>query len=210
MVCVIGDIAGRYKTLMALIDKMPEGEVVSVGDMVDRGPRSKEVVEYFMNNGRAILGNHEHMMIDHLRNEGRDNAYYGDGVWFWNGGMATMESYGHSIPNNIVSWLETLPLYLEIEGHLVSHSFVPRGMTLEEACDLGDIVSDYNIIWSREEPERIEGYKSHIAGHNSQFGLRTWSDDQGDYAHCLDASREKVLTGIHLPSMKIYQQPYID
>ena len=46
---------------------MPEGETISVGDMIDRGPNSKEVVEYFMDptiNSSAIFGNHEHLMVD--------------------------------------------------------------------------------------------------------------------------------------------------
>ena len=65
MVNIISDIAGNYKTLMALLEKMPQDEeIISVGDMVDRGPRSKEVIEFFMNNenATAIMGNHEHMM----------------------------------------------------------------------------------------------------------------------------------------------------
>lgn len=183
-----------------------------MGDMIDRGPQSKEVVEWFMKNGRAILGNHEHMMLDHIKNKGSADAYYGPGIWIWNGGQATIDSYGgvSEVPINVVEWMKGLPLYLEVDGHLISHSFVPPGMTLEEACDLGDAPSNNDILWCRRPPERVAGYKTQIVGHNSQFGLQTWSDDEGIYSYCLDDSSKRKLTGIHLPTMKIYQQDYID
>ena len=64
---IIGDIAGRFDELMLLLAKMPEADkVILVGDMVDRGPKSKEVIEWAMNNPNviAIKGNHEDMMVD--------------------------------------------------------------------------------------------------------------------------------------------------
>src|SRR5271165_2882948 len=88
---IIGDIAGQYDTLLALLAKMPKDATpVSVGDMVDRGPKSKQVLEFFKNNGLAILGNHDHMMIDACK---YDMKYYNNGAWFWNGGQRTVESF---------------------------------------------------------------------------------------------------------------------
>jgi serine/threonine protein phosphatase 1 len=213
---IISDIAGEYDTFMALLKKMPDDEVISVGDMVDRGPKSKEVIEFFMKNGKAILGNHEHMMIDHLR----DTGYYDRDIWFYNGGRKTLESFDPSqvfydkeaVPTKVLLWLERLPLYLEVDGCLVSHSFVARGMTLAESVKLGNSIWDVGeskIIWNRDPPIRREEYKLQIAGHNSQTGLRFFEDDKGKYALCIDDSRKKKLTGIHLPSFEIYQQDYI-
>jgi hypothetical protein len=65
---IIGDIAGNYKTLMALLKKMPDDEVVSVGDMIDRSSGSADVIRWFMKHGKAIYGNHEDMMLDFARN----------------------------------------------------------------------------------------------------------------------------------------------
>ncbi len=48
-----------------------------------------------------------------------------------------------------------------------------------------------------------------IAGHNSNFGLREWKFKNGKMALCIDTSASRKLTGIHLPSMKIYQQEYL-
>lgn len=212
---VIGDIAGNFKTLMALLDKMPEGTPLSVGDMVDRGPHSKEVVEFFMNSGEALFGNHEHLMVDHLRG----NSFYGHGTWFFNGGGATYYgSFKENVPENVINWIEKLPLYkkikLEDKRFFISHSFMSPEHDLKEAMNFGPNSNSHkvngSIIWNRSEPERKDKYGYQICGHNSQFGHRRWSDEEGEFAMCLDSSSEKMLTGIHLPTMEVFQQPYID
>lgn len=212
MINVIGDIAGNFKTLMALLKKMPEGKTISVGDMVDRGPSSKEVIEYFMttDGAEALLGNHEHMMIDNYR----ATDQYDPVIWAMNGGISTMESYGNKIPNDVIIWLEGLPVSKEVEiGNdlfLISHGFVHPIKTLEEASITSELATDLSIVWNRSKPQRIDKYKSQIAGHNSHMGLRTFSDEKGPFAMCIDTSRDKILTGISLPSLTIYQQEYID
>lgn len=210
MANVIGDIAGNFKTLMALLEKMPDDEVISVGDMVDRGPRSKEVLKWFMENGRAIMGNHEHMMLDHMT----DGGFYERGLWLYNGGTATLESFGYVpfLPEDMMKWVRRLPYYLEVDGFLVSHSFIHPEHDLKSACKLGLTAHDNPncIFWSRRAPVRREGYVRQIAGHNSQWGLKRFSDEEGEYAICIDSCRANVMTGIHLPSMEIYQQEFID
>src|SRR3990167_4499879 len=110
MVNIVGDIAGRYDQLLALLKKMPDDEVISIGDMIDRGPKSKEVIEWFMKNGKAILGNHEHMMLDFYRNEN----YYEHDVWQQNGGSVTLTSFDPAerhrafevVPIKVLSWVK--------------------------------------------------------------------------------------------------------
>lgn len=217
MANIIGDIAGNYKTLLALLSKCPYDEPISVGDMVDRGPRSKDVLNFFMNNGRAILGNHEHMMIDYLNNGG----YYDRGTWFYNGGRNTILSYtpdedkppSLAVPKDVLTWLEGLPLYLEVDGCLISHSFIAPHLTLDESCKFGRSiyeVDETRIIWNREPPVRRAEWKIQICGHNSQFGLREFNDDDGLFALCLDDCRKKVLTAYNTHTGMIYQQEYID
>lgn len=214
--CVIADVAGQYDTLMALIKKMPPGEYISLGDMVDRGPKSKEVVEFFMKNGKAILGNHEHMMIDSYREHG----YYEWNTWERNGGSKTVESYAgphgctkEHIPKEVIEWMEKLPKYMVINDILLSHSFLRPSANLENACKLGrsanSLECDESIIWNRRQPVRQLNYKLQICGHNSQWGLREFADKKGRFAICLDDSGSKKLTGIHIPSLEIFQQDYL-
>ena len=83
---LIGDIQGNYRTLLALLKQMPDDDPVSVGDMIDRGPRSMEVLEFFRNHGKALLGNHEHMMLDYFC----DSGNYMPGLWCLNSEDATL------------------------------------------------------------------------------------------------------------------------
>ena len=84
---IIGDIAGNYLTFLALIKKMPDDPIVSVGDMIDRGPRSKEVLEWFMRHGSALLGNHEHLMLSAYRSRQADQ------VFSWIGTSVVVKSF---------------------------------------------------------------------------------------------------------------------
>lgn len=43
---IIGDIHGEYDTLIKLIEKLPfNAEIIFVGDLIDRGAKSREVIE---------------------------------------------------------------------------------------------------------------------------------------------------------------------
>jgi len=218
---IIGDIAGQYKTFLALLKKMPDNKVLSVGDMIDRGPDSFKVLQWFKDNGIALMGNHEHMMLDAI-DEGN---FYQRGIWLHNGAYSTIESFGvkslYELKGHpLVEWVRTLPLYKKLGGALVSHSFLHPDQTLKEGCNLGlgfthrfDMQCDMSILWNRSYPWRKDRNGKpmiQIAGHNSQFGFQEFDDDQGRFALCIDSSRDKVLTGVHWPSMNIYQLEYID
>ena len=63
---IIGDVHGCYKTLLALIKKLPKDiRICFVGDLIDRGENSKNVVEFIKsNNYDCILGNHKQMFAE--------------------------------------------------------------------------------------------------------------------------------------------------
>ena len=94
---IIGDVHGEYKTLMALLKKMPDYQPLFLGDMIDRGPDSKKVLDFAMKHGKAVLGNHEHMMIDAYRKGG----YYQNSLWvLW----VEVRDLQPNRPENRVSW----------------------------------------------------------------------------------------------------------
>ena len=217
--CVIGDIAGRFDELQLLLDKMPEGYILAVGDLCDRGPKSREVIEFFIDlesqdKGDSIFGNHEHLMLDHFCHL---NIYQPNN-WIYNGGGKTLESFNHRVPEEVVDWISRRPLYkkiqLEDQEVVISHSFVHPDLNLEEAVKIAKKVIPWNhpdfdrsIIWNREYPIRRDYLQ--IVGHNSQMKLRQFNDDKGLYAINLDDSANKKLTGLHLPSMEVFQQEYL-
>ncbi len=93
---VIGDIHGCAKALRTLIETIapqPDDELVFLGDYVDRGPDSRDVVDQVIELQQqcrvvALRGNHEIMLMG-VAIGGLD-----DSVWLANGGKATVSSYG--------------------------------------------------------------------------------------------------------------------
>ena len=59
MIAVIGDIHGCYLTLVELYEqilkKYPDIKVYSVGDLVDRGNKSFEVMEFIIENNKVYV-----------------------------------------------------------------------------------------------------------------------------------------------------------
>ena len=124
---VIGDIHGCYNTLMALIDKLPHQNLCFVGDLVDRGPDSKKVVDFVMSNEyKCVLGNHEYMMIQE-----ESNPYF-QKMWLMNGGQKTTKSF-NSDYKYAVDWFKTLPIYIEYNDFVITHSTAFRYWDIRES-----------------------------------------------------------------------------
>ena len=99
----IGDIHGCYEELMLLIKKLPldpkSDKVIFLGDYIDRGPDSQQVVAQMIKWKKEyphwvfLSGNHEDIFRDWMTNNAEK---YGLNNWFGNGGRTTYESYsGH-------------------------------------------------------------------------------------------------------------------
>lgn len=91
MLYVIGDIHGCYKKLMKIMTNIPEeSKIIFLGDYIDRGPDSKEVVDFVKNlkNSILLMGNHEDMLIRYFES--------GNSSWLFpnNGGKETIRSFG--------------------------------------------------------------------------------------------------------------------
>ena len=133
---IIGDVHGEYDTLSKLIEKLPkEAEIIFVGDLIDRGAKSREVIELVRkNNYGCVLGNHEQLMIDYgtsfTKTYPKSTNPCFMHTWYNNGGDATLYSYnlikytgGLTCVENEeemkqfkedIEWLKTLPLYIEL------------------------------------------------------------------------------------------------
>jgi len=123
---IIGDIHGELPLLDRLLEQLmkfdPE-QVVFVGDYVDRGHRVKGVVDRLMElNERAVclMGNHEMMMLNALAGLGFSHSPVEH--WYYNGGEATIQSFGFSSFFSFQSGLESG--YLEFFNDLhMAHEF---------------------------------------------------------------------------------------
>jgi hypothetical protein len=239
---IIGDIAGNFITLQALLAKMPRGHLVSVGDVIDRGPRSKQVVEFFLHKvadrqATVLYGNHEDMLVDACRGP---SIYY-RGCWVHNGGNTTLQSFGFIDPS-VVNWLAQRPISLKVpcpslsgdilaqsNTLLISHSFIPKHFLIDTESSVAirnatkdtlrldrsytDKDFEKSWIWNRENPIPIPNMFQ-ICGHNSQMGHKIFcQQDVGEYAVCLDSSRSRLLTGLHISrdgKCQFFSQEFID
>jgi hypothetical protein len=111
---VFGDVVGNELTLKALLAKMPQdAEALCLGDPNDRGPRSKQVIEFLMQNGRTVFSNHTHMFTEEWKQSAMPGAYpryYDSNIFFGNGGEYTMKSYADSpvwrAKENFFNWIK--------------------------------------------------------------------------------------------------------
>lgn len=136
----IGDIHGRRDLLQKLLqqidEKYPEHMLLFLGDYVDRGPDSYQVITKIKelcdrDQAIAVMGNHEAMMIDYVHN----GASVSDHIWLHNGGHKTMRSYMDATKqysrsgfvrsfqqSGHFTWMKTLPLFYETDEIWASHA----------------------------------------------------------------------------------------
>jgi serine/threonine protein phosphatase 1 len=106
MIWVIGDIHGMFDPLKRLLTdiqgfsarkeaKERIEKVIFLGDYIDHGPSSKEIVDYIMGlpfETVCLMGNHEDLMLQFLNNSDLFKSF--GNVWFrGNGGQKTVSSF---------------------------------------------------------------------------------------------------------------------
>lgn len=78
---VIGDPHGCIRTFEKLLEKLPKGRTIIIGDIIDRGPGSYQCYKLVKERQlEMVIGNHEYMFLQ--RNEGP----HLHGLWLANGG----------------------------------------------------------------------------------------------------------------------------
>lgn len=194
---IFTDIHGCFLTFEKLLKKVPDEEIVFLGDLVDRGPHSKQVVEFAMKEKvLCVQGNHDHMAWGAY--EGASiQGYLLEDIWQNNGADATHRSYGGRIPNEHLNFLKALPLYLEFPGLLLSHTGNGR-----------DGKDGFEKLWDRALlPARPGEFR--IFGHTHG----KYPVIERDYANIDTGAAYKnygTLTAIQWPSLKIWQQEFCD
>lgn len=133
----ISDVHGCAKSMERLIQRLAlqtEDHLYLLGDYIDRGPGSKEVLDLLMSLQAAgveitpLKGNHEQLLID-----GLDDQEAHD-FWVKVGGNATLASFGvaHAadIPLQYLQWMDNLAYYVELPDYYLVHGGF--NLTLED------------------------------------------------------------------------------
>lgn len=182
LIAVVGDVHGCIKTFAELYGRlMTFGvEVYSVGDFIDRGRNSREVVEFMRaNNVRAVAGNHEKWFVDAM-NSNNEITYFR--YWAEAGGANTMLSYFDDVrdvtikdfkemmfANGHYDFISSLPLKFEINNVFISHAgkvvdgdesslFFNRGFDYEK------IAGKFQVFGHRAKEEMVyeEGWYANV------------------------------------------------
>ncbi|MEE9249807.1 MAG: metallophosphoesterase family protein [Alphaproteobacteria bacterium] len=173
-VYVVGDVHGRADLLRQLHGQILEHAkafaggrkaVVYLGDYVDRGLQSREVIELLLDEPLAgfeavyLKGNHEQFLLEFLA-----DASIGP-TWMFNGGDATLYSYKvgrtglwsgdealrrlqadfrANLPERHLEFVRSLDLS-HVEGdYLFVHAGIRPGVPFEEQ-------KEFDLLWIREE-----------------------------------------------------------
>jgi serine/threonine protein phosphatase 1 len=178
---VVGDVHGMFDSgerALAQVDFDPARDrLFSVGDLIDRGPRSKDVVQFLEQPFvYAVRGNHEDELLQLHSGAAEPNSKsWLDGDDWWCELSASQR-------RTIVARLEHLPLVIEVptpRGNVAFlHADVPRGMDWRAFCTAlerapGSIRR--TVLWgrsriSREDDSGVPGIGRIFVGHTPQSG----------------------------------------
>ena len=213
--------------------KIPQEEkdkgIVLCGDLIDRGPRSMQVVEFVKNtpNIQTVMGNHEDMMIKEglqemgsMMKNGYTSRY---GIWVMNGGNKCLDSYMKNGKFDSITylehidWMKELPIYLEFKNItnnkgrylVVSHSAVHTSWKKRDTSD--NYHFKQNLLWGRPQNIKDNPKIFNVFGHTPIPGARI----RTSYANIDTGAFYKEegyyhLTALQFPEMKIYTQDNID
>ncbi|MDH6060901.1 serine/threonine protein phosphatase [Chrysosporum bergii ANA360D] len=209
---IIGDVHGHYKGLMKLMEAIAptsEDQVYFLGDLIDRGPQSSDVIDFVKNNNyTCLLGNHEQMLLDILT--GANTSEQAMRTWLYAGGQATIASYKNAhIPQEHIDWLQSLPTYLDLGDVWLTHAGVDPNLPL--AAQTAE-----QFCWIRDEfhssPQPYFTDKLIIIGHTITFtfpGVPPGQLAQGQGWLNIETGayhpRSGWLTGLDITNNLIYQ-----
>jgi serine/threonine protein phosphatase 1 len=169
-VIAIGDIHGCAKALRALVEIVrPESDdtVITLGDCVDRGPESRQVIDELLSLRERcqlmpLLGNHEEMMLNFVDGKPQPDN------WLDVGGVATVRSYSpKSDPEDItkehVEYIRTWGDYFETSSHFFVHAnYEPERRLAEQHWQ----TMRWQSLASRTPGQHLSG-KTAVVGHTS-------------------------------------------
>ena len=211
----IGDIHGQIYKLIRLLDKLyidDTYKLIFLGDYIDRGKYSSEVIGYLINLSLQydcifLKGNHEAMFMDYM-------GGINENLFVNNGGDATIRSYernGYSIHKEVdctdrrlplthVDFFKNLKYYYETENYIFVHAgLVPENIPLAKQPKDALLWERYDFINSD-----FNWGKKVIFGHTPNKEILKM-----DNKICIDTGayyKDGLLTCIVLPEERFIQQ----
>jgi hypothetical protein len=196
---------------MALTEKVELQEndrVISVGDLITKGPKSREVLEHFISDKRftSVIGNHDLTLR---------RRWNGEDVEFKKAQKKTnKELKAHR--DTFLNYLNSLPFLIELENHLVVHAGIRPQVALHSQTT-GDLTRMRTLGPDRESDEGTpwylvyQGEKTVLFGHwpapEPRRGPKAIGLDTGCvYGHNLTAYIIETDEFVSVPALKVYDE----
>ena len=216
---VIPDIHGCEQTFRRLLENVirlqKDDSLYLLGDFIDRGPRSKEVIDAIRQlqmdgyDILAIRGNHEEMFLKSCN----DWSYFH--LWMMNGGYTTLKSFGVEdaceIPFPYRTFIESFPYLIKLDDFVLVHA----GLNFSAPDPFVDTEA---MLWSREREvvKGLIGNRRVIGGHTPLTRKEIQRNLKGDLIMldngCVYKGEPGLgsLVALELDSMTLYFQENID
>ncbi|MEN8156371.1 MAG: metallophosphoesterase family protein [Bacteroidota bacterium] len=168
---IIGDIHGEIGLLDRLLEQIHRFDpdlIVFLGDYIDRGPHSREVIDRISELETEVvrlMGNHEMMMLNAMEDMGYGHSPIE--LWYYNGGEATLQSFGFTsffsfqtdMDPHYLAFFQSLKMShtIELPGNLkilATHAGVSPFIPLSDQMNMGSFGELNRYLLERQiDPE---------------------------------------------------------
>lgn len=202
------------KALLEKLEPYYDRQFIFVGDYIDRGPGSKQVVDYLLDFRHKVdciflRGNHEQMLLDAFR-KGSNH------MWMMNGGQETIKSYNPdgdslTLPEAHKEFYENTQLYYDTEEYFFVHAGLSPGKTIAKSIEDEDELQEF--LWERSHLNVFETpwEKTVVFGHTPRPKPIQKDKMIGIDTGCVfDRVGYGKLTAVKLPEEEFIQQTALD
>lgn len=215
-IIIVGDIHGCLAELRSLLDEVAfsrDDALVSVGDLVGKGPDGAGVVRFFLAGGhRAVRGNHDEKLLAYRR-DGRGTL------------SESHRAHAEALRERDWEWLSLLPLWIRLREHdaLVVHAGLVPGVRLKRQEP--KVLMNLRSIRPDGAPSRkIEGTpwaklwpgpELVVFGHDAVRGLQRWPHAVGLDTGCVYGGALSALVlperaVVSVPAFDVYSRPVVE
>lgn len=163
---IVGDIHGCYEEFIELLDKCSlsdDDEIIALGDIIDRGPDSPRVLEFFSfrQNVRSIMGNHERKHIRSYLGKLRPALSQ----------VITQRQFSEHGYKKMIEFIGGFPVYIELKEAILIHGLYEPGFELKDQKEnvlIGTMSGETYFLEKYQESwyHLYDGDKPVIAGHH--------------------------------------------
>ena len=209
---VIGDLHGEFDTLEHALETLgfqpARDRLFTVGDLIDRGPRSADALEW-LETGRfagSVRGNHEQVMIRALtcgeavlmRMNGSGAMWLANGAdwWYESAAVSEARSQRRRVPKGgvIDRWLEAIARM----PYLTLIEYGSRRVGLVHSPGAADCEEHWEQIWKQAESVPAPGARGHEPARQQLEYALLWRDPRRRAATHDDPKLDEALEGVDL------------